>query len=739
MRFFPAQDIPETEKTPKWCGEVIDYCVYSFDHQRSKRIDKMNRLFSSYNGVINDSQTNFLTTTYGKKYRAQFVPMRIAMPKIKRLNGEFLVRSISKTIATINSEAKSKRLDNYHIQVGMMESAEEITKLREVAGVDVFNGMQIPDKNDPDVFEKMNTKTINELLMQIAIDYQFSHCDLKTKFASNFENVSLVSECYGKVEIKASDSEVSYREIDPRNAVFEEMDNDPFLLKSPYMGERRIMFMHDVIAEFPELSKEQRKSLDNVKANYMDHINGNSGARNYYKLLDGNLAVEVFTIEWKSVRPFYTMVIPDKNGNSPIKKHIEPEYYEKNKKEVDRNVARYNGKLETRYLVDIWEATRIGHEVDVRCRRKPYQVRSLSSPTETRYGYTAMLFGTVDGTRISLWELTENLSFLYDIIIYQINRELAKAKGKVVKYDRAFLPKGMEMKDILFGIANDGIYEMNSAQDGNKFGREVVVNGELKEIDLGISSLIQTLLPLKVEVKNTIDQITGINENREGNIAASSTATNANSSIQASMTITEPQFYYMNRYMENVLTLIAEHTKISWGILKSKKAEFIIGEAGVKFFKATKDLVNDDYGVYLTDSGKEMRARDMINRLAETSLNAKAIRLQDVLDVQMADSVIQAKVILQKGWEEVNKINQEAAQAQAEAQQRQLETQLNISKEDREDRQAHEERLVYITKGLEKEAETQKASNSLVAEQHKMEGQQSNDVADRMMGKKTKR
>lgn len=721
MQFFPRQDIPENEKNEAWCGQCLDYAIRNFDSMKTRRIDKINRLYASYNGIIPANSIEYLTKTYGKSNRGKFMPFRIAKPKIDLMIGEFLTRPIPYTLMTINPEAKAEKLENYHIMIGMMNAKEEVEKLRDVVGVDVTEGMDIPDKNNPDALEMMNVKSQHEHYMQLALNYHIKFEKLRDKFSSNFLDVTIASECYGRVEIGESDRETHYREIDPRNALFEELDRDPFLLRSPYKGEARKMFVHEILAEFAvELTQEQRNKLDDLKTRSGDYLSGSFGNRSYYSLIDNNLSIDVFIIEWKSSRPFYTKIVNDpSNPDIPHKKNIAPEEYESNKAQYDRDVA--NGKyiIEKKYLVDMWEAVQIGHEMKLRCRRKPFQVRSMSNPSETEYGYHGLIFNTRDGMRVSMWEFAEKLSFLYDTVMFQINRELAKLKGKVVMYDRSFLPKGMTMKDVLFDIANDGILSINTAQDGSRGGRELNVQGGINEVDLGISASMQYLLGLKIDIQNTLDKLTGINENREGQIAASSTATNAQSSIQASRTITEPMYYFMNRFMENVFDSICAHTKITWGLLESKKAANIIGDTGVGFFKATKDLMNCDFATFISDGGNELKVRELINRLSEVSLNTKELRLHDVLDVNLAETIAEASAKLKKGWQEVQVMNQKTAQINAQAQQEQMQRQIQMALEDREDKQAHDMDMIAAKAHIDFTKQTQVAQNEMQKEKIK--------------------
>ena len=57
--------------------------------------------------------------------------------------------------------------------------------------------------------------------------------------------------------------------------------------------------------------------------------------------------------------------------------------------------------------------------------------------------------------------MLDDISFLYNVVMFRIIRELAKAKGKAVAYDLAGLPKGQTMKDVMYNLTDDGLYLYN--------------------------------------------------------------------------------------------------------------------------------------------------------------------------------------------------------------------------------------------------------------------------------------
>ena len=721
---FPRQDIPESKKTKEWCKKMLDYAVSQFEYLNRNR-ERILRLRRAYNGTIDKRRIQYLTNTYGKKIKTRFIDYKIGRPKIDLVNGEWLKRTLNSTVQSENKEAKNKKMNKYYRTLGMMEVKPELEELKELVGFDAYQGMELPEKDNMDQ-PRINVKLKNEVFMQHALNHHIRIRDMKTKLSKNFKDLEITSETFGMIDLKEN-GVVDYIPIKPENAIYIESENDDFLQHSPIMGHKRHMFVHDILNEYSqdkefqgEKGKELRDKLEQLRGDsgtYTDTDNGYY--KNWYRVIGNELAIIVYRIEWKSSRPVYTKIFPNNR-----RAEISPEYYEKNKKKIQNDEK--NGKYELRkeWKVELWESTRIGQDIDVRCRRKPYQLRSVDPPHDPWYSYVGLLFNTENGVRVSLLEMLDDISFLYNVVMFQINRELAKAKGKAVAYDLAGLPKGQTVKDVMYNLTDDGLYLYNSSQEGNKIGRDVMIQGTIKELDLGISNTISVLMPLKAELQLMADRLTGITEERQGQISASSTVTNAQSNIVASRTMTEPMFYYMERFTERVFSKMLEAIKVAWGLMSTGEADLIIGDEGKGFLKATSDIANDDYGVYLIDGREEQEIKAKLDMLAQVSVNAKELRLQDWLKVSLAETLGEAQESLEKGWKEMEESRMQADQMRNQTRQQEMQQQMQMAIEDREDKQEHEINKIMVERGLDGMAATDKDEAKMREEQYKGNVQQ---------------
>lgn len=737
MRSYPQTNVLEKEKTPEWCKLFLDYSqdlLRSSDYNRSL----MDESFKSYNGIKTPESILYLTKTYGIQNRAKFIPYRAHSTKIKLMVGEFLTRPLNATVTTINRDAKSAKMDQLDFMYGAMEAKQEILDLKNKVGVDIMEGAPIPDGEEDPIFQKMSPKDKEESIMQIILNEQIPSLDLKQKFSNDLLNCSIASMIYGKVE-RDEEGETRYISIDPRDAIYEEIDGDTFLEKSPIMGCRQWMSIHDVMRRY-NFDTKQLDMLKDISNNPQSYANASNNRIRYSP--NGGLVVEVIHIEWKSVTASYFKKMPKTVTQlifDPSEKFIYTEIdaknYEDNKEWHDSQVQKGKYEIEVRYAEDLWEATRIGglEKLDINMRRSYFIMRSVDEPGKVlSSSYTGFLCGTVDGKRISLMNEMENWSNIFDIVMYQILKDINKHKGTILGFNTAALGAKNTVKKINYDIVNDGFVTYDTSASGNFHGRDVSLNNILQTHDLGLSQSFGALVQFKNDILVMMDRMTGINNDREGQISASATATNTNSAIQASRTMTEPFFYGVYMYINKTLTKIVESTKITWAFYKLEKGEQILGVSKFKFLKVSQEIGYKDYGVHLEDSGKYAEVKQFMRDQLNASLNAKEIRPEDALAFVWSDIASEQKAILKEGWAKIKELEGQSQQVQMQNQQQmqaaQLEQQLQLAREDREDRQLNEKDNIILQGDTDIRVNQNKMSDQVIVNQNKFDNENINNT-----------
>ncbi len=695
--YWPQQTVPQKDKTPEWYSLHLDYAEGVLKINNNVR-QRMTRLYQSYNGVKTPESLLWLEKTYGQQNKSRYITYRLGRTKVDLLQGEKLKRPLSATVQTINSEAMSEKMAQYNFMYGAMIAKDELTAVKEKTGVDVMEGAPIPQSEEDPVWEKMSFKDKAEDVMQIIADNQVIELDVKKKMADAFLNCIITNHCFVQVE-RDQEGNIQLHNIDPRDAIYEAVEGDDYLEMSPVMGARRIMPVHQILLRY-DLTEDQIKTLEEARKNPSIYIGPNGLARGYMSESNGELVCDVIHIEWDTVTPEYykivlktqsQMALDDTEPNLTFQ--LDPKKYETNKEYHDKMVAEGKYEIVVKYRTEKLEATRIGGIIDVNRRPVYFQKRDVDKPSHvlnsTYFGY---VHGRVDGVSVSIQQVIENFDNLFDIGMYQIMKEYARAKGKVLAIDRAGLAQGKKLTEVMYEALNDQMIDYDSSAAGNNGSRNLNPTTMFQQFDLGVSDSFQYLLQMCEYIVATLNQITGINENRMGITAASSTATAQQSDIANSRTITEALFYGFSGLEKRVMQGIVDASAISWAFYKLEKGEQILGSEKFRFLQVTKDIGYRNYGVSIEDGSRYMEISAKIEKMMEFSLNAKEIRPMDALNVLLAQTVAEKKNFLEQSWMEMQKIVQQsqAAQQQTDAQMQQqaLQTQIQIATENREDEQA---------------------------------------------------
>lgn len=716
--YWPRQDIFESEKTPEWMSLHLSLSEqilknYSLSRQR------MTRLYNVYNGIKDPLSIEWLTKTYGQENRAKFIAYRLGRTKIDLLQGEWLKRPLQSTVTTINSEAVSEKMEQYYFLKGAMIARDEIGAIKDKAGVDVMEGIEIPQTQD--VFEKMKFKDKCEDVMQIITDKAVVHLDIKKKLSECFLDCEITNHAHAMIEINQK-GDVEIHKIDPRDAIYETVQGDDYIEHSPIRGCRRVMPVHEILLRY-DLSKEDRDKLEAARQSPNNYIGSGGVSRGYMDYVNGELLCDVIHIEWDSVTPLYTKKVHKTKSQleiDPDGEHLffemDTNKYEGNKAYHDKNVFKGEYEIVTKYIEQEYEATRIGGIIDINRRKTQNKKRSIDRPSEILSStYISYIHGRVNGTTVSLQQIIENFDNLYDVVQYQKNRELAKGFGKVLGIDRAALGPKDKLSDKLYRVAQDGVYEYDSSAAGNLSGRQLDPAMLFRMVDLSNIDSLQFYDVLLNNIEAQISQITGINENRQGVTAASSTATAQQSDIANSRTMSEPLFYGFSGFVKRVMKAVVDKSAISYAFYKSEEGEQVLGAERFAFLKATIDLAYRDYNIEIEDGSRYMEIAGKIEKMMEVSLNAKEIRMMDALNVLLAETVAQKRAFLVNAWEEMQSRmeKQQAAEQKSAAQQsqQQLQTQLQIEEGNREDLQQAAKDEIVLKGQVQIEVDKAKAEN----------------------------
>jgi hypothetical protein len=656
---MPSMVISEKEKNDEWCLSVLEaitsYMSVSEGHYSNSRLSDIKN-YQIYNGVLNQSDYKYITEQYGLAYPARLVNYPIITPKIDLLVGEEIRRPIDMKVSTVNKEAVVRKYD-HKISLVMKSLLDDFHKeVKESMDIDIRqqgDGMPVPE--DIETYMKYNYREMVEETAQDGLEYIMNRYNLKDVFKEGFRDLLITSKEFFKVGIVNGDPHA--RRIDPRSIIYDTSIHSDYLDDAQWVGEERWLSVNEINDEFKDsLTKENLLELDNMRNIY------NGGDHNYNENFNWvesgygkETRIRVVSAEWKSLRALKFKVSQNKyDENRPFRKLVK-DTYKKRKGET----------IETKWVDDVWESTYIGGKILVGAQRRSNQVRSIDDPGKTPLSYVGCIKGNTTGSPVSLVGLLDNIQMLYNIVVYQIELAMARSGGKAVVYDVSQLPTnlGMDMQTVLYHLKTDGIIPINSKDEGSQMSSF----NQFQQIDFTLSQSVQQLINLKMMLEEMAGNISGVTRQREGAVGQYEMVGNVQRSVVQSATITESWFYSHAETKQRVLERLCNLMKVAWA--EGKKAGMILGDGAYKFLSVMPDIALQDFGIYVGDSGKDDSMKQVVQQMAQASLQSGSIDLLGVIKVMKADTMTEAEKVLEQGMDEMKKQQQAAMEQQMQAQQ----------------------------------------------------------------------
>ena len=662
---FPRQLLTDKEKTKEWCEQNLDAMApFIAQHDNNMYINdryKDIRNYQAYHGHFDPKDYEYITEQYGTPFPARMTNFNIIAPKIDLLTSEELRRPLETQVNSINKDAVNRKQD---VRVSLIaeELLQDLKKeINTAVGMDIAmnnTGMPIPD--DIEEFMRYTYKEAIETTVESGLEYLKEKYRWKDLFRNGFRDLLVTGKVFYKTEVLNGDPYI--RKVDPRNVAFDTSIESDYIDNAQWVVEQRWLSVNEILDEYgDELDAEDVAELEKMR-----HISSGDQLNYYNSNIDwvqqdtkSGIRIRLIHGEWKSIRAVKFKVSPNKhNPENPFRKMVKDDYK-----------PRKNEEIETKYVDDIWEGTKIGGRIVVNCRRRANQVRSVDDAGSTPLSYTGCVHNMSSGRCSSLVDVLKHIQMLYNVVMYHIELTLSRAGGKAVVYDVSQMPSniGMDMQTVLYHIKNDGIIPINSRDEGADTARF----NQFQQVDFTLSNSVQQLINLKLMLEQTAGQVCGISPQREGAVSQYEAVGNVQRTVVQSNLVTEGWFFQHSEVKKRAIEKLANLMKVCWA--GGKHAGYVLGDGAYKFLKVLPNIALNDYGLYITEGGKEDAIKQAVTQLAQASLQNGSIDLLNVIKVLKADSLVEAEAILENGLKEMPETQQMAAQQQQMALQAQAE------------------------------------------------------------------
>lgn len=686
---LPPQKVSESKKTKKWkeaCVEAIANMGSTTQTNGRTSWERKQVNYDLVNSIMSEEDFKYVMDPYGQgsskvgNQPAQLRDINIVINKINLLKGEEMHRPFKFNVMAVNGESvsarESQKADMLR-QVAMQMIAADLGESLEPE-VDPATGEEIPKTfEEVDKYMSHSYTDIREKWGNSILTYLRHKEHLELKFNEGWEHGLIAAEEIYYIGIV--NGEPKLRVCNPLNCEFDRNPDNPWIEDGDWFKEDRWMTAGQVLDEFGEyLTDAQVKDLDEGSISkglgtesmfagfaYPEaDMNGNNFSTRSNR---SNSHYLVTHCVWKSMKKIGFVSYPDENGE--MQEGIVDESFK-----LDDEMKEAGYKVEWRWISDVWHGTKIGDGVIVGVEPMPNQSRSMDNPCDVKLPYIGRVYNATNSTQTSLVDLLKPHQYLYNIVWFRLEAELAKAKGKKFVMDVAQIPKsqGMDMDKWLYMFDNVGIAFINSFEEGSeKFQGQVSQFNQFQAIDVSLSQSVGQYISILSKIEQLVDKIVGITPQREGSTHQSETASGVERSVTQSSHITEPWFYIHNEIKKRVMAQLLETSKFAYD--GKKKMQFILDDVERIHMEIDMDKFADsDYGVFITNSGQDHIILQKLQGLVQQGISSGAATFSDAIQMFKSNSVAELSNLIKDSEKERQALEQQQQQQAAQMQEQAL-------------------------------------------------------------------
>ena len=659
---IPRQKLSITKKNKKWGEECVEAFIdlSSSGASHNKQKDDMKILYDYYNGVIDEADYKYVLKPYGKSRKNFPSEMRnypIIKPIIDLLLGEKSKRPLNYTVTVQNSDA---------ISIKEQQKSEAIAQnlrqkfLQEVQamGVDIGANMdEIPTpKHIADMFE-LNYIDNRAVLGQQAMNYIFQEQEVYDKIQKAWFHYLVTGECYTHRGVR--NNEPYYEILNPLDVDYDLDPDLEFVEDGDWALVRKYVHASTVIdAYYESLSEQEILELEEPRHSETDisflYANSSGKDENAYR----NRLIEVVNVYWKSRKRIGFLT------------YLDPETGEFEEVEVadgfrmPAEIKDLGGKLEFKWVNEVWEGTRIDGRIYVNINPILNQRLSLENPSKCKLPINGRRYSDINSKNISLVKLGIPYQLNYNIYKYRLELAIARSKDIIAQFDINMIPKKWDMDKFMYYVEGTGIAWV----DYNKEG--IQLNPQHQSVmDMSIKTISQYITLLD-SILQEWEKISGVSRQRQGEIGAYEGKASSQQAILQSSHITEDLFRKFERMEQRDFQALLDYSKEAW--LAGKRGMFVLPDGTTDFLDIDSfDYMESNFGLFVSDAGKDQEKLQNIKGLTQAMMQNGA-KPGDIAEMLDSDSFTQIK----KNLKLADKANAELEQAQQEAQQQLQQQQL---------------------------------------------------------------
>lgn len=636
----------------------LDETVDSYGKGRDLRL-----LYLAYNLQLPDSYFHYVTNPLNssvaeyKNWPARIRNYSIIRPNVTLLEGEYDKRPFSFVIKVNNPDAVTIAQDQeYQALVSTLEQMF----INELNQRGQQTGQPVQDVEPPaKIKAKFQSNYRDERAIQgeAALNIIIDELELEACFKRMFKDWLIAGEVYSYKGLRGKD--LRYERVSPLDLDYDKAPDTEDIEDGQWAVRRMYMTFGSVIDNwYDELKENDIDVIEEDGGGYAFRGTGTAGFNTSKSDEDLRRSkIQVYHVVWKYLTKIGILKFPN-----PVTGEMEeievPETYQASAGEI----------VDWYWVNEVWEGYRLDvghHGIYVGIQPVPGQRSKMNNFSECKLPYNGRKFSDTHAQNTSIVEMGMPYEILHRILHYQLEKTIAKSKGKIVLLDQHSLPKKggwTEEKFIYWAEANGwGVLDRSQPGVDKSFNQYQV-------LDLGLYQHIANLIEVIEYVKTEWDELVGITRQRKGKTETSETATGVSAAVSQSAVISERVFTRYEEFIQRELAGLMDCSKLAW--INGKKRMWYGDDMRSLMLDLDPDVYREtEYGVFVSKSPRDVQSLEMVRQQIQ-AFAQNGMPPSTLIDVVRAKSLSKLQAILREKEQESLEINQQQQMAEAEANER---------------------------------------------------------------------
>ena len=680
---FPRQKVSLKKKNEKWQHDCVNYIigegnVTSGGSQSKTRLGEMQTYYNLYNSIFDEKDFKRITNPFKVEDGFPATPQdfNIIRPKIDLLIGEETKRPLNFRVVRTSQEAASELMDKQKQMLMDYIMASITARMSPEEAQQFQQQLQSGEIMPPQAIAKYMEKDYKDVIENAAyhtLTYLREKLSLDNEFIKGWKDALVGgTEIY---YIGVLNSEPYLERVNPMEFDYDKSPDLEFIedgswccrrMKMPIteiydryfdkLTDKDLTKLEDMLSGTPSSSIGEKDGVDDfqhISIKIFDNPQFDAPSRN---------CVNVYHCCWKSFKKIFYVTYLDEAGQPQV--DIVDEDYKKTGEEIS---------VEPDWIVEVWEGYRAGSDLYFGIQPLEYQHISIDNPNSQKLPYTGAVYSNVNSKPRSLVSILKPLQYMYIVLWYRLELAIARDKGKVVNMDITQIPKSMNITPDrwMHYLSSVGVNFINPYEEGwNVPGREggkPASFNQITALDLTMANVISEYIQLMDKIERLAGTISGITEQREGQVSTSELVGNVERSVLQSSHITEPLFWVHNQCKRRALNMLINTAKGAWAQTGKKKLSYIFDNGERAFIDIPEKFYYEDMDVFVTDTSKDVENIQKLQQLIQPAMQngASLLEAAEILTNDNFNIIKQKLKEMQTRQEQMMQRQQQAEQEQA--------------------------------------------------------------------------